>query len=501
MSKQSSDLPLLIFRKPDLILLLFVAFAVNFLVIYGRKIPVGGNGGDTIIHMAMVRGIYLGRNPFLDQHYNVYPNWYPFLYHSLIALLAKLTHISIWSLMIWTPLIFAVLMVLSWYRLGEELNAGILLGSLSFLILKSQLFPNPKGLIPIFLPLFYLEVLRYQRSGKSRHLVCAGVILGLMLWSHYGATLPVLVGAFVYAILKKSKSLLLIPFVALLTFSPFLANVLAHIEPGASLMVEGVWSSDLYLSNAIKRIAPPIWALPLIILTLWLPRSRDEFWRFILVMIGSGIGVNLIPSLMFLVAGIRIFPSRFAIPLHYTYLLLYFYALSSIKNRKLVLYGLSLSIILYGSISFVQYNFHNPSTPPTLPTYTYVNFEDLAGNYTKGLVEVSKWINENTLRDDYLIGYPYTLEWIAGFTGRPVVAVTYGHGNPFLNMEQRRKDIQEFFTNPRKREEIIEKYGIKYVILCPFVEEKYNVTISNFSDDFKVVFHWGEFYILKAPSN
>ncbi|AAL80352.1 hypothetical protein PF0228 [Pyrococcus furiosus DSM 3638] len=64
------------------------------------KIPVGGNGGDTIIHMAMIRGIYLGRNPFLDQHYNVPPNWYPFLYHALIALLARITHLSIWNLMI-----------------------------------------------------------------------------------------------------------------------------------------------------------------------------------------------------------------------------------------------------------------------------------------------------------------------------------------------------------------------------------------------------------------
>ncbi|WP_227805280.1 hypothetical protein [Pyrococcus kukulkanii] len=92
----------------------------------------GANGGDTIIHMAMIRGIFLGRNPFLDQHYKVYPNWYPFLYHFLMAFLAKVTHVSIWTLMIWTPLVFAVLIVFAWYKLGEEIDkryGGVLLGS------------------------------------------------------------------------------------------------------------------------------------------------------------------------------------------------------------------------------------------------------------------------------------------------------------------------------------------------------------------------------------
>ncbi|AAL80351.1 hypothetical protein PF0227 [Pyrococcus furiosus DSM 3638] len=43
-------------------------------------------------------------------------------------------------------------MVFAWYKLGEELDekyGGLLLGSVSFLLLKSQLFPNPKELIPI----------------------------------------------------------------------------------------------------------------------------------------------------------------------------------------------------------------------------------------------------------------------------------------------------------------------------------------------------------------
>jgi len=217
--------------------------------------PVGGNGGDTIIHMAMIRGIYLGRNPFLDQHYNVPPNWYPFLYHALIAFLARLTHISIWSLMIWTPLIFALIMVFAWYKLGEELDkdyGGLLFGSLAFLALKSQLFPNPKELIPIFLPLFYLEYYRYFRDRENRHLLYSGLLLGLMMWSHYGAALPVLAGTIAYALieLKRNPKLMIPPFLSLAVFSPFIVNVLLHIHPGSTMIVEGKWLSALSWSSA-----------------------------------------------------------------------------------------------------------------------------------------------------------------------------------------------------------------------------------------------------------
>ncbi|AMM53479.1 glycosyltransferase family 39 protein [Pyrococcus kukulkanii] len=495
--------------RADLIWLLFLAFVVNFMIIYGRKMPVGGNGGDTIIHMGMIRGIYLGRNPFLDQHYNVYPNWYPFLYHSLIAILSKLTGVSIWNLMIWTPLVFAMLMVASWYLLGQELNkdyGGSLLGALSFLIMKSQLFPNPKALIPIFLPLFYLEILEYQKNERNRHLVYAGILLGLMLWSHYGVALPILVGVSLYSLLRSfrgEKAWLYVPLVAGIAFFPFVVNIAFNIEPGSSLMVEGGWLGDLSLSSTIKRVLPPVWGMVLMSLAFVVEykNNEDTFWHFIFFVVGIMLIVNILPSIMFLTTGMKIFSSRFSIPLHYTYLLLYFYGIASIIDlitpRKLVVYGVSAILLAYGSLSFVHYNFHNSTTLYASSTYTYKDFEDLAGNYTKGLVKVSEWINENTQKDDYLIGHPYTLEWIAGFTGRPVVAVSYGHGNPFLNMKQRRQDIREFFTDPEKRLEIIEKYGIKYVILDPYAEENYNVTVQDFREDFEIVFQWWKFYILE----
>ncbi|CAB50137.1 ArnT family glycosyltransferase [Pyrococcus abyssi] len=498
--------------KVELLWLLLIAFIVNFAVIYGRKMPVGANGGDTIIHMAMIRGIYLGRNPFLDQHYNVPPNWYPFLYHSLIAILAKFTSIPIWTLMIWTPLIFSIIMVFAWYKLGRELNekyGGLLLGSLSFLIMKSQLFPNPKALIPIFLSASYLAFLRYYRDWKKKHLGYAGLFLGLMMWTHYGVALPVLIAILLYSLFKfkEEKSLVLVPIIALVIFSPFIINVIANIEDGASLMVEGWNVASLSLSNTIRRIFPPVWGAILILLSLlYMNKAQDRiFWNFVLFVVIGIIGVNLLPSILFITTGIEIFPSRFAISLHYTYLLLYLCAILGLVeskyirgNKKLVTYLISLIFLVYGSLSFVHYNFHNPSAPPFLPNYTYVEFEDLAGNYTRGLLIISSWIRNNTGRDDCLIGYPYTLEWIAGFTGRPVVAVSYGHGNPFLNMRQRRHDIKEFFRDPSKRTAIAEKYGVKYVILDPYAREYYNVTVANFSDNFRVAFHWWEFYILEV---
>lgn len=498
-------------RKPkDLVWLLFIAFLVNFSIIYGRKMPVGANGGDTIIHMGIIRGIYLGRNPLLDQHYNVPPNWYPFLYHSLIAALSRVTRISIWNLMIWTPLIFAMLMVASWYLLGRELNrkyGGLLLGAFSFLIMGSQLFPNPKALIPILLPLIYLEVLKYMEERERRYTLYAGILLGLMLWAHVGAASPVLAGVLLYALLKlrEDTNLLFIPLVAIIVISPYLLNILIHIQPGATGAVEGKWLRELTLRQTLLRIKPPLWGLPLIVLALFIAvkrRERKEFWRFLFVNVGAILLVNLVPAILYVTVGLEIFPSRFAIPLHYSYLLVYLYTVEGIigriNARKIVIYSISAMMVVYGSVVFVDYNFHNPSTAYAFPTYTYMEFKDLAGDYTTGIVKVSEWINKNTQRDDCLIGYPYTLEWIAGFTGRPVVAVSFGHGNPFLNMQERRQDIKRFFTNPQAREEIVEKYGVRYVIVGPFVERVYNVTVGSFSSEYRIVFKWKDFYVLEV---
>jgi len=498
------------FVPHDLIWLLLIAFLVNFSIIYGRKMPVGANGGDTIIHMGIIRGIYLGRNPLLDQHYNVPPNWYPFLYHSLMAVLSKITHISIWTLMIWTPLVFAMLMVVSWYLLGRELDeeyGGLLLGAFSFLIMGSQLFPNPKALIPILLPLVYLEILKYIRERKRKHAAYAGILLGLMLWAHVGAALPVLAGISLYTLLKlkEDKNLLLIPLVAVIIISPYFLNIALHMQQGATGVVEGKWLRELTLNRTLLRIKPPLWGLALLLTALFFAfrrRESREFWKFIFVSIGTMLLVNVFPSILYLTADLEVFPSRFAIPLQYSYLLIYFYAIKGILGevgaRKVAVYSISAMLVVYGSLAFVHYNFHNASTSYASPTYTYNNFEDLAGNYTKGLVKVSEWINMNTQRDDYLIGHPYTLEWISGFTGRPVVAVTFGHGNPFLNMKERREDIKIFFTNPNKRAEIVKKYRIKYVILGPLTKSEYNVAIGDFNDTFSVVFHWWKFYILEV---
>ncbi len=489
--------------KADLLWLLLIAFIINFAVVYGRKFPVGGNGGDTIIHMAMIRGIYLGRNPFLDQHYNLPPNWYSFLYHSLIALLARLTHVSIWDLMIWTPLVFAVLMVFAWYKLGEELNekiGGLLLGSLSFLALKSQLFPNPKALLPIFLPFFYLIVIRYQKTNRQRHVISAGALLAAMLWTHYNATFSLIGALGLYAFLKsrQDKNYLLIVLIGGMLFLPFVLNIMLHVEPGATMSVEDVrhyWEWD-DIWNRLRSIIPAYWLLPLWILGLWVMyRRKNRFDEFILTIILGIWMMRIIPEYLSYF-GIKVFSTRFVIPLHYTYLIVYFFGLNYLVSKsslkRILVYSVTLMLVVYGSLSFVEYNYNCFSAK-----YTYLNFEDIGGNYTKGLLKVSEWIHKNTERDDYLIGHPYTLEWIAGFTGRPVVAVTYGHGNPFLNMKQRREDIKEFFTNPNKRAEIIKKYGIKYVILGPFIKKEYNVTVEDFRN-LRVVFHWWKFYILEV---
>ncbi|WP_324734949.1 transporter [Thermococcus sp. SY098] len=498
--------------KADLLWLLLIAFIVNFAVIHGRKFPVGGTGGDTLIHMAMIRGIYLGRNPFLDQHYNVFPNWYPFLYHILIAFLAKITRYSIWDLMIWTPLVFSVFMTYAWYKLGESLNeeyGGLVLGSLSFLILKRHLFPNPKELITIFLPLFYLELLNSQRYKSSRrYTLLAGMILGLTLLTH-SLAIALLSSVLIYGLLKTDRKLLKVATLGLIISLPFYVNIIINKEVTPKA-IEDIYFHEQTdtIFTKLRGIVPSLYFVPLWLFglySMYRGKDKDKNSEIVLAMM-LGISISIIFPELLKSFKIFIFSRRFFIPLKYTYLIVYFYGIQSILSylpkslpKKVFALLFSFIFIIYGSITFIEYNY---SSYYSLSTYH--NFEELTllglQNYSKGVIKVSEWLIQNSKRDDYLIGHPLTIgEYIAAFTGRPVVAVTYGHGNPFLDMRRRRIDTEEFFMTPSKRKEIIQKYGIKYVILCPLTQKYYNVTVENFErDEFRIVFQWDEFYILET---
>lgn len=348
-------------------------------------------------------------------------------------------------------------------------------------------------------------ILRYQKTNSQRYAVFAGVLLATMLWTHYNAIFSLIGALGLCALLKirQDRNYLLIALIGGILFLPFVLNIVLHVEPGATMSVEDIrhyWEWDDIWSR-LRSIIPAYWLLPLWILGLWtMYKRKNKFDEFVLTII-LGIWIMRILPEYLNYFGIKVFSTRFVIPLHYTYLVIYFFGLeylvSKVMSKKVLSYLIALMFIVYGSLGFMEYNFSHFSS-----RYTYKNFESLympgAANYTRGVIELSKWINENTKRDDYLIGHPLTLEWIAGFTGRPVVAVSYGHGNPFLNMKQRREDIREFFTNPSKRKVIIQKYDIKYIVLCPFTYNEYNVTVRDFGNEFEVVFHWKRFYILEV---
>ncbi len=84
-------------------------------------------GGDTLVHAAISRGILLGRNPpFLDQTYNVPPNWYPpFLYHLIVAGTSKVLGFSIEESMIFLQVVFTISMLLVVFYVAKELWGGL----------------------------------------------------------------------------------------------------------------------------------------------------------------------------------------------------------------------------------------------------------------------------------------------------------------------------------------------------------------------------------------
>lgn len=227
-----------------------------------RKSPPGYIiGGDTLVHAAIARGILLGRNPFLDQTYNVPPNWYPFLYHMIVAGVAKGFSISIEKSMLVLQLILSLLMILVMSLVAGKLwgeEAEIVSMALSLLMLPYHRYPNPKELAPIFgiISLFYLSRRRYIMSG---------ILVGLALWTHYAVAFPLLL--FFLTLGLKDRRYILSLIISLIIFSPFVVNILLHSE-FLFPQVEDIYA--FWVNDTVKRkllsVLPPVYLAPLVAL-------------------------------------------------------------------------------------------------------------------------------------------------------------------------------------------------------------------------------------------
>ena len=457
-------------QRITFIYLILMAALIVTPYVLTRKTPPGYIiGGDTLVHAAIARGISLGRNPLLDQTYNVYPNWYPFLYHIVIAFVSRGFQISIETAMVLMQLVLAILITAACFYVAESLwggGAGTAAAALSLMLLTSHLYPNPKELVPLFgvLLVLYLTKEKWALSG---------VILGLGLWTHYASMFPLLVVPVILTAVLRRREAFIPVLVSLLLFLPFVINVVYHAQYIIPRVedIYAFWKTDT-LSREVRSLIPPLYLIPFLLLSLfkWY-KERDFAGTVLLTTIGTMWLLRVSPAILRMF-GIQLWSARFIVLLPYMYVLFSAYGLSRIsavstRMKALFVFTILLLVPVASALNFGYSVEHD--------RFVWISGYNLSQYFpSEHFVEVSKWIDDNTDRDDVIATSEEAGMMLNALTGRPIVATLYGHGNTFLDNEIRRKAIEMLFTGDcTEKRRVIKEYHVRYIILDPFVYKKW----------------------------
>ncbi|WP_237268639.1 ArnT family glycosyltransferase [Thermococcus celer] len=452
--------------------LLGLAALITFPYFLTRRTPPGYIiGGDTLVHAAISRGILLGRNPFLDQTYNVPPNWYPFLYHLIVAGTSKVLGFSIEESMIFLQVVFTISMLLVVFYVAKELwggLAGIGAMALSFLLLTAHRYPNPKELAPL------LGLISFFLFARSRFWL-SGLAMGFAFWTHFGFVLPIAGLPLVMFMIKRDKRYLIPLLVSFLVFLPFVINAALHAQnPPRIEDIYRFWETDTP-EKKLLSLMPSLYLLPFVGVGLlkW-ARRRDPYADELLILIVLIWLARLSPILL-KPFGIELWSSRFTGLLPYSYILLSAYGISgvdvsSIKVKAVVLGTLLIVLPLAGALNFWD--------SVNGDGFVKVSEMDFDHYYPpEHFPEIASWIIQNTGRDDVVATSEEAGMMLNAMTGRPIIATLYGHGNVFLNNEKRRHDLRTLFAgNCKEKESVIRRYRVKYIVVDPFVLQKWGRT-------------------------
>ncbi|AIF69152.1 hypothetical protein PAP_03660 [Palaeococcus pacificus DY20341] len=492
-------------NEGHLTLPLLVAALVPLYYAFQRQMPVGYIvGGDTLVHTAIARGILLGRSPFLDQTYNIYPNWYPFFYHILIAGVSKLLNQPMEKITIYSPVMFSVLMVLVFYHTGKVImdkTGGVISAYLSVLLLKHHIYPNPKELAPLLALLSFSCFVTAYAEEDIKKFVLSGILVGFSLFTH-SLALPILAFLLFVSMYKMDIRPLVSLITALIIFSPFMVNVALHSESN-NVDVEDIynyWANDT-IGTQLKSILPPFELLPMIILGVYVGlRRNNQTLIFLLQFFLVFAFFRILPSFT-RPLGFNFYSARFSYMLPYIYLLILafsfreLYSLLKAKKREWLLLPILILIVTAGAVDFVESQINDRFVP-----VSYININQYFPKEHFG--DVAIWIVRNTKRDDIIACHENFGMMVNSLTGRPIIATMYGHGNPFLDNIQRRRDLEILFTSDTARKlEIIYKYNVRFIVVEPFAQEEWNTTVSDFNGIGKVVWRMNNVTIIEVNPN
>jgi hypothetical protein len=332
-----------------------------------------------------------------------------------------------------------------------------------------------------------------EDSYDIRQIVLLGIISGAMPLIHTHSFLALVLLSFAWLIVdlvkrKRIKPWLIYVFVAGVLSIPqlFAFTFEQSSSSGHFLSFQFNWVNvdggmkDYYLWFYIKNIG-----LPFIFLILSLFEKNNK-WRFIYI----GAFAVFLPAEF-----IRFQPNIYdnnklfyvwyalcVIPIS-EYIFSIYDSLKKFRSRKVLAVLCTLIFFLTGTLSIAR---------EINSDYMMFSSED---------VELSKWVIDNTEKDDTFICGTQHINPVSNLAGRNIVcgpaSWLYYHG---FNISEREMDIYAFYVQPENHK-ILDKYGVDYIFLSPHEIARYDADLETFDSLYNKVYSSSSISVYEAKND
>jgi len=508
--------------KSPTFIVLFLLILVQLIIVVPinmrRAVPVGPIiGGDINMDTGTIRQIAHTLTPWIDAEYGsgivmIYP-WLQYFIYAIISLVVSLD-----SFLIWSGLLVSILAMLVWYFVGKEFygeKVGVLTAIFFFLYRPIYVFADPKEILPIFVGLSILFMLKMMKTDVDfkkglKYAILSGAFAAFCFMSNtvffmlFGIPFFFLL---LYIFFKKypADNKLLTNHIKLflvfltsgaLVSSPYWYPILSFIRSPSYAGFQGAEFIDMefYLhgSSMAHRLSlfvssgntPAILLIPLVIVGLILLLQRKRLQD---VLVLSGLLCFALGSFQDLFMPLYIASAGYFmefIRLFYCILLSLgvVACVSSIakyyKKEFANIFKIALTVLM---LLAVVLNVPVMRQQATLDPFVPQSFQPHDGFIT----EPAEWINENTNPSDLLVGHPYYTYAMFGLTGRHVLTVMYGHVTAaMVDSNPRRIDNRRIFESNDIGEtlSLLKKYDAKYLIIDPYAMDETVWFEDNFWD-------------------
>ncbi|AIU70506.1 hypothetical protein TEU_09290 [Thermococcus eurythermalis] len=443
---------------------------VMVLVINLKSIPGPPYGGDLYFHNGIAEAIFHGTPVFHDPtNYEGYA-FYPWLYHSIVALLGHIVGAVMPVTVYIMPILILLLSIIIIYLLVGELTSKHA-AVLSPLLPLAFHFPDPHPhtlMLMVFVPLFYLALIRYLKEPSIKN----GIFLGTT-WALAGLT-----------------------------------HVLGTFGIGAVIVVNVIWDvvRDRALSAVKRWIVPFFVGIPLLFLywgpllfvyhaqtpnpyqsLVWAHYTIVDFTvdmaTFFVFYSWKGILSLLAIVGLYIIVKIQSHPARRIIvsSLLGMYIggVIFILLGNPLIAKKLSLYFFTLDIILVSlGVAYITSRFPKGKALAAITVMllaisgvTVIEFASSPwvqiGFHEFPFDELRTWLIENTDVNDVILSNYEASFMLFSISGRKTVLFRRTHASPFVDYNKRSADIMVALlgNNTTKALQILKEYHIKYVYI------------------------------------